>query len=78
MKYGPITEAIGGKQDVVGFFERATSTLEEFDRIFGPPPSERKSPEPCPDCDLGLRICPACRKAGYRGEAHCICHEVGS
>ena len=62
MKYGPITEAIGGKQDVSGFFERAASSLNE----------------PCPDCDLGLRICPACRKAGYRGEAHCICHEVGS
>ena len=61
MKYGPITEAIYGKQDVTGFFERATS-----------------SPEPCPDCDLGLRICPACWKAGYRGEAHCICHEVRS
>jgi hypothetical protein len=59
MKYGPVTEAGYGRQDVAAFFERAASSVE-----------------PCPDCNLSQKICAACWKAGYRGEAPCLCHEV--
>jgi hypothetical protein len=63
MKCGPVTEAIYGKQDVAAFFERAAAPLIQHE---------------CTDCDLNLKICPACWKAGYRGEAPCLCHEVRS